>query len=166
MYELYVLCRRPPPAPPGGFEALPGQPRVNELRPDGDDGYWKTLGAKYLRAEPRSVFRVHRTEEGSMSVMVSMAKAIADAGEGVVLSRAPVTMPWRFDIEHEGREPPADWTALLARAEHYRKVERRQVEEARRKLAIEKARWEAKMSPEDLKEIDFTDAFRLGNNKD
>ena len=166
MYELYVLCRRHTPAPPGGFEALQGQPRVNELRPDDYDGYWKTIGAQYLQTEPRAVFRVHRTEGGSMSVMESLAKAIADAGDGVVLSREPVTMPWRFNVEHEGREPPADWTALLARAEHYREEERRQVEEARRKLAKEKARWEAKMGPEDLKEIDFTDALGLGDNKD
>lgn len=166
MYELYVLCRRQPPAPPGGFKALQGQPQVKEVRPDGDDGYWKTIGAKYLQTEPRSVFLVDRTEEGSMSVMESLAKAIADAGQGVVLSREPVTMPWRFTIEHEGREPPADWLALLARAEHYREEERKAIEEARRKLAEKKARWEAKMGPDDLKEIDFTDAFGLGNNKD
>lgn len=97
--------------------------------------------------------------------MESLARALADAGDGVVLSRQPVTMPWRFDLEHEGREPPADWPALLARAEHYREEEQRAHEEARKKLAEEKARWEARMRPEDLKEIDFTDAFKRDSNK-
>jgi hypothetical protein len=162
MYELFVLCRRRPPAPPGGFAALSGQPWIEEVRPD---EYWNGIGAGYLRAEASSVFGVFRTGEGSLPVMESLARALADGGDGVVLSRVPVTMPWRFDLEHEGREPPADWPALLARAGHYREVEQKAREEARKKLAEEKARWEARMKPEDLKEIDFTDAFKVDGDK-
>lgn len=163
MYELFVLCRQRPPAPPGGFAALDGQPGVEVIQPD---DYWKRTGAGYLRAEVISVLRVHRTGEGSLSVMVSLAKALADAGDGIVLSRVPVTMPWRFDLEHEGREPPAGWFALLARAEHYREEEGRAREEAQKKLAEERARWEARMGLADLHEIDFTDAFKMGGNNE
>ena len=162
MYELFVLCRRRPPGPPGGFAALSGEPRVEEVPPD---EYWNRIGAGYLRAEASSVLRVHRTDRGSLPVMESLARALADAGDGVVLSRKPVTMPWRFDLEHEGREPPADWPALLARAKHYREEEQRAREEHRKKLAEEKARWEARMRPGDLKEIDFTDAFKVNKEQ-
>ena len=117
MYELFVVCRRRPPEPPGGFEALPDEPGVEEVPVDIP---WLMRHGAYLPIKAVAAFRAHRTEAGSESAMVSLAQAIADAGDGVVLSRAPVTLPWQFDLEHEGREPPADWAALVARAEHYR----------------------------------------------
>jgi predicted component of type VI protein secretion system len=60
--------------------------------------------------------------------------------------------------------PTADWAGILARLEHYREQKRRQREEASRKLAKKKARWEASMAPEGLKEIDFINA--LGTEDD
>jgi hypothetical protein len=163
MYELFILCRTRPPAPPGGFNAVEGQVGVDELPVD---AYWKTIGDAFLRGggELRAVFRVHRTDAESGVAMQSLGRAIADAGHGVALERQPVTMPWRFDLDHEGREPPADWPAVMARAEEYSEGERKAIEEHRRKLAEEKARWEARMRPEDLKEMDFTDAFSVLNS--
>ena len=68
----------------------------------------------YLKAPATRVIRVGRVEGVSELLMVSVAEALADASQGVVLSRIPVTMPHRYELLYQGKPRTLSWAEIAA----------------------------------------------------
>ena len=134
MSELVVVCSRvcPLPTPPAGVQ-------LSVLPPL----FWRVfLGSLPPGLAPQAVLQLDAARDNP--AQEALARALADAGAGVVLSYLPVTMPARFAVLYDGREParplPRDAEAVLERArEHQAEHDRAVAAEAAARAAAKAA---------------------------
>lgn len=113
-YELYVACRRRVAI---ATAAAADGILCREEAPRG----WGRLPLFLPFPEPPVQVLQLRRDRGDERALFALAQACADAGDGVVLSVAPVRSPAHYELAHDGRgQPPADWAGILDRAGAYR----------------------------------------------
>ena len=115
-YELWVLCRREPPAPPSGWgERVWG---IDTVRSDVDQ--YLAIDNVALDAFACQIYLKSDASRPTGSI-TELARGIADAGDGIVVHRLPVTIPARFRIIHTG--VPVDAPAWDAVEQHIKRTQ-------------------------------------------
>jgi len=139
-YELYVLCRKEPPAPPEGWGSRVWGIDVTR----GPVGPWK---GEYVRVDIDvdasfvCQVRLKRNDARATGSIVDLARGLADASSGVVLKYMPVTIPALYRVDYTGM--PLDvhtWDELEA---HIKRVAADNTARAEAQRAAEMARWNA-----------------------
>lgn len=104
---------------------------------------WKPLRAALPFAEEPVQLLILQCDGGSEGILQALARACADAADGVALAPLLVTAPTRFELDHDGRgSPPQDGPGILAGARAYHEAAKRAEEAERAQRTAARAAWQ------------------------